>query len=468
VSAASIENLAAMNRLLVLNVVGLDGALLAHAPRLAALARDGFAAPLGTVLPAVTTAAQTTFVTGKLPRDHGIVGNGWYFRDLSEVWLWRQSNRLVASESFVAEARRRDPSFRVAWLFWWYAMYGDFDVALTPRPAYHADGRKSGDVWTDPPELKAHLDATLGKFPLFDFWGPRAGLPSSVWIAKAAREVIAKHAPTACLVYLPHLDYDLQRFGPDDPRIPAQVAAIDRVASELIDHARGAGYRVVVLSEYGITAVRDAVPINRILRQEGYLRAQDNLVGELLDAGVSRAFAVADHQIAHVYVKDPRDVPAVKALLERQDGIERVLDEAGKREFGLDHPRAGELVAIAARDRWFSYYYWLDETKAPDFARTVEIHKKPGYDPLELLLDPRIAFPKLKIATTLARKALGFRYVLDVIPLDPTLIRGSHGRLPESDAKAPVLISDQRHLARDRFAATDVAAWLLDLIFDPR
>lgn len=455
-----------MKKLLVLDVVGLDGALLdEHAPRLRALSDRGFRAPLHTAFPAVTTTVQSTFVTGKSPRDHGIVGNGWYFRDLSEVWLWRQSNRLVLSDKLWDHARVRDPAFTCAYVFWWYAMYGAFDYAVTPRPAYFADGKKAGDIWTDPPELKGVLNQALGHFPLFDFWGPKAGLPSSRWIANAARHLIDTSAPTTCFVYLPHLDYDLQRFGPNDARIPAQVRAIDEIAADLAEHAIERGYEVVVLSEYGIDDVRGVVHINRILREAGYLRAQDNMVGELLDAGVSRAFAVADHQIAHVYVKDTRDVAAVKTLLEKQPGIERVLDEAGKKEFGIDHARSGELIAIAAPDRWFTYYYWLDDSRAPDFARCVDIHKKPGYDPVELFVDPKIAFPKLKVAGILAKKLLGFRYVMDVISLDASQVRGSHGRLATDDRRRPVYLSTSRVAARDVMRAEDVMDSLLATIF---
>lgn len=455
-----------MKPLLVLDVVGLDRTLLKHAPRLAALGESGFSAPVDTVFPAVTTTVQSTFLTGALPTAHGIVGNGWYFRDLSEVWLWRQSNRLVQGDKLWQVAKRRDPAFTCAYLFWWYAMYGEFDIAVTPRPAYFADGKKAADIWTDPPELKGELNEKLGAFPLFDFWGPRAGLRSSQWIANSARAILDRAKPSLCLVYLPHLDYDLQRFGPTDPKIPAQVKAIDDVAADLADHARGKGYDVVVLSEYGITNVRGPVHVNRALREAGYLRAQDNQVGELLDAGVSRAFAVADHQAAHVYVKDERDVPALKALLEKLDGVERVLDASGKREFGIDHERSGELVLIAAKDRWFTYYYWMDDARAPDFARTVDIHKKPGYDPVELFVDPQIVLPKLKVASILARKLLGFRYTMDVISLDASGVRGSHGRLPDHDDEKPIFLSTRRSLARDRVRAVDVSALLLAHLFE--
>ena len=455
-----------MRSVLVIDVVGLTPAHLSGwAPNLERLAADGFSAPLETVFPAVTCPVQSTFLTGRMPGEHGIVGNGWYHRDLAEVRFWRQSNQLVQGDRLFDEAKRRDASFTSAYLFWWFAMYGGFDCAVTPRPAYPADGRKIPDIWTDPPDLKLALNEQLGRFPLFDFWGPRAGLPSSRWIGQAAAAVLKARRPTAAFVYLPHLDYDLQRYGPADPRIEQQVRDVDAVAGALIDQARELGYEVLVLSEYGITAVRDAVPINRILREAGYLRVERNLVGELLDAGCSRAFAVADHQVAHVYVADPADLQPVRRLLEAAEGIERVLDAAGQREIGLAHPRSGELVAISAADRWFSYYYWLDDSEAPDFARTVDIHRKPGYDPVELLLDPNLKLPGLKVAGKLLRKALGFRYLMDVIALDASLVKGSHGRLPDQEDEGPVLICSSRSIARDRARAQDIRELLLDLIF---
>jgi predicted AlkP superfamily pyrophosphatase or phosphodiesterase len=167
---------------------------------------------------------------------------------------------------------------------------------------------------------------------------------------------------------------------------------------------------------------------------------------EMLDAGASEAFAVADHQIAHVYVRRRNRVPEVKRLLEELPGVDLVLDEEGKRVHGLDHPRSGELVAVAGRDRWFTYYYWLDDSLAPDFARTVDIHRKPGYDPAELFVDPTLRAPKLKIATALVKKRLGFRSLLEVVPLDANLVRGSHGRLSEDPAVGPVVISSEGSL----------------------
>lgn len=435
-----------LKRTLVLNVVGLTAELLKFAPNLARLAERGGSRPIGPVLPAVTCSVQSTYLTGTMPAGHGVVGNGWYFRDLAEVWLWRQSNRLVAGEKIWETARKIDPAFTVAQLFWWYNMHSTADISVTPRPCYPADGRKIPDIYTNPPALRNELQERLGAFPLFHFWGPTADIVSSRWIADCASHVEASYHPTLSLVYLPHLDYDLQRLGPDHPDIPAAVAGIDALCGRLIDKAGRDGRSVVVLSEYGIVPVRGAVGINRELRRAGLLAVREELGRDLLDAGASAAFAVADHQVAHVYVQRGEDVAGVKALLEALPGVERVLDEQGKREAGLNHAHAGELVAVAEADRWFSYAWWLEKGRAPDYARTVDIHRKPGYDPLELFIDPQLAAPKLRIALKLLKRKLGFRTLMDVIPLDESLVKGSHGRPPDDPDQGPLLITSEPEL----------------------
>jgi predicted AlkP superfamily pyrophosphatase or phosphodiesterase len=447
--------------LLVLDVVGLTPRLLRHMPRLRSVADAGFLAGLGTVLPAVTCSVQSTFLTGLLPRDHGIVGNGWYFRDLGEVLLWRQHNRLVAGEKVWETARRARPGYRVANVCWWYAMGSTADTTVTPRPVYHADGRKSPDCWTWPPALHDELTAALGPFPLFRYWGPTTSIESSRWIVEAARRVLASHDLT--LVYVPHLDYDLQRHGPDSAEAVAAAREVDAAVGPLLDDAQRLGLAVVALSEYGITRARRPVDVNRVLRLAGMLNVHHNAAGELLDPWTSRAFAVADHQVAHVYLRDEADLPAVREMLSGEPGVAEVLDREGQAAYGLDHDRAGELVLVAEPEAWFTYYYWLDDARAPDFARAVEIHRKPGYDPAELFLDPADRWVKLRVARGLLRKKLGLRYVMDVVPLDPSPVRGTHGRLPDDPEGGPVLLCSELSVARDRFAATEVRDLLLDL-----
>ncbi len=456
--------------LIVLNVVGLTHDMLGpNTPNLSALANDGFARPIGTVLPAVTCSAQSTILTGTLPREHGIVANGWYFRDLAEVLFWRQSNHLVKGERIYDAARQRDPNYTVAKMFWWYNMYADVNWSVTPRPSYPADGRKVLDSYSHPPELRDELQAKYGTFPLFKFWGPTASIESSTWIADASIDVLRARRPSLTLVYLPHLDYNLQRIGPGDAAIAEDIRAIDAEAGKLIATAHEIEAEVIVLSEYAITDVSQPVHINRTLREAGFLTVRKEPLGwETLDCGASRAFAVADHQVAHVYIRDPDEVAMVKSLLQNSEGVDQVLDRNEQTEFGIDHDRSGELVVIAAPGAWFSYYFWLDDGLAPDYARTIDIHRKPGYDPVELFVDPQLSFPKLRVARRVAQKKLGFRYYMDVIGLDASIVKGSHGRLPspgKETTEAPVFISSNKSIERDEIAMTDVKAMLLDLQF---
>jgi predicted AlkP superfamily pyrophosphatase or phosphodiesterase len=365
-------------------------------------------------------------------------------------------------------ARAIDPSFTCANLFGWYNMYSSVDYSVTPRPMYPADGRKLPDVYTQPAYLRDQLQKELGTFPLFKFWGPATSIESSKWIADASIRVDERFDPTLTLIYLPHLDYNLQRLGPAHPAIARDLAEIDAVCGTLLKHYEDRGARVTVLSEYGITAVDRTIHLNRILREHNLIAVREELGFDLLDAGASAAFAVSDHQVAHVYLNDKSKLNAVRSLLESIPGVERVLDEDGKREFHLDHPRSGDFVLIADSHSWFSYYYWLDDRRAPDFARTVDIHRKPGYDPVELFLDPAIRVPKLKIGRTLLKKALGFRYLMDVIPLDGSLVKGSHGRVTDSPEAGPLFLTSRVDLLpSETINADDICRLILDHVFKP-
>jgi len=453
--------------LVVIDIVGLTPSMLGpRTPHLTRLIADGFMASMDGVFPALTTTAQASMLTGLPPSGHGIVGNGWYFRDLAEIWLWRQSNRLMHGEKVWETLRRKLPDFTCAKLFWWYNMYSSADWSVTPRPVYPADGRKLPALYSHPADLHQELESELGPFPFFHFWGPLADIRSSDWIAASAALVLRRRRPDLTLVYLPHLDYNLQRLGPDDPAVTADIAAVDAAAGRVITTARGIGAEVLVVSEYGINPVRGCVAINRVLRDAGLLalretRGVPGAGWELLDPGASRAFAVADHQIAHVYVPARTDREPVRQLLAGVPGIAEVLGTDDKSAAGIDHPRSGELVAVAEPDHWFSYYYWQDERLAPDFARTVDIHRKPGYDPAELFIDPALPLPRLKIGWRLLQKRLGLRMLMDVIPLRPGLVRGSHGRLAEDPDRGPVLIGSDARLAAERVAMTGVRDLIL-------
>lgn len=456
-----------MRRIAVLNVVGLTPRLLDHRmPRLRAFAQNASVATIDTITPAVTCSVQATFLTGAPPAQHGVVANGWYDRDHHEVRFWKQSNRLVQGDKVWDVARRRDPKFTCANLFWWFNMYSSADIAVTPRPMYPADGRKIPDIWTNPAPLRTELQAELGQFPLFKFWGPMAGIESSEWIAQCARIIEQRFSPTLSLIYLPHLDYNLQRLGPNNPRIGDDLRAIDAVAGELIDFLQSRGVEPIILSEYGITDVSRPVRINRALREAGLITVREELGRELLDTGAAKAFAVADHQIAHIYVNDPASFEHAREVVQSLPGVERVLDSGAAAEIGLNHPRAGDVIAISCADSWFTYDYWLRDAKAPDYARTVDIHRKPGYDPRELFIDPKLSFAKARIASKLLRKKLGFRTLLDVIPLDATLVKGSHGRVTDDPDDGPLMIGPRAVLQSERVAAANVRDMLLRMMFE--
>jgi predicted AlkP superfamily pyrophosphatase or phosphodiesterase len=435
-------------KLAVLNVVGLTPSLIKKKnidstfcmPHLYKRLEQGNSGYLTPPIPAVTCTSQSTMLTGKLPQEHGVVGNGWYFKDLAEVGFWKQNNGLVQGEKIWEHLKKKYPHFTCAKLFWWYNMYSTADWSITPRPHYPADGRKVFDVYTHPPELKDGIKKDLGEFPFMHFWGPASGLPSSQWIADSARWVFKEYQPNLNLVYLPHLDYCLQQYGPEDTRTLPELSAIDKLVEELIIFYQKHGVDVLLVSEYGITPVDQVCHPNRILRKAGYLQTTKSLTWELLDCGASKAFAVADHQIAHVYVQDKEMIPDIVALFQEDESTQKVYTGEERTEIGLHHDRAGDIVLLAKPNAWYTYYYWNEEQLAPDFARCVDIHRKPGYDPVELFVDPKLKFPKLKIMKALLKKKLGFRYYMDVIPLQPELVRGSHGAPIEDVEEGPMYL----------------------------
>jgi predicted AlkP superfamily pyrophosphatase or phosphodiesterase len=454
-----------MAPLLLLNAVGLTPRLLPLAPRLQALADAGWMRPLREVVPAVTCTAQATLLTGQTPERHGIVANGWLWRDSGEVRFWQQSNRLIQATPLYVTARRRaveaGRSFRSAKLFWWFNQGAAVDVSVTPKPYYGADGNKAFGITGTPAGLTDDLERRLGPFPFPSFWGPMAGLPCTQWIARCAAEVLRRERLDLTLVYLPHLDYDPQRFGPKGCDMPRLVGELDAACAPLLDAARAAGARVWVVSEYGHVQVSRTVLPNRALREAGLLTVRPGPFGENLDTFTSRAFAVCDHQLTHVYVADDADRPRVRDVLLGLKGVARVLDGDEREEIRLRHERSGELIALADTDAWFAYPFWLDDRQAPDYARTVDIHRKPGFDPCELFFDPRLLWPKGRAMWRLLQKKLGFRALFDVVPLDTSLVRGSHG-LPAVDAAdRPLLIGDGPAPAEPELPMTAVHDWVL-------
>jgi predicted AlkP superfamily pyrophosphatase or phosphodiesterase len=434
-----------MPPVLIINCAALSREMIhsGHASHVARLAAAGALVDLEPSFPGVTCSVQATIVTGRPPADHGIVANGFYAPELAEVRFWEQPAQLLAVPP--AWSRRGDRP-RVAMLFWQNSLYADVECMITPKPM-HTEGGLVNDCYARPAGLYAALRERFGEFPLHAYWGPMAGIASSRWIASATEHVWRELRPDVCLTYLPHLDYNTQRRGPDPAGLADDIRDVDALVGRLADMAMADGARVILLSEYSLSPVRRAVALNRVLREAGLLALRELGGREYLDIGACRAFAMADHQVAHIYF--PRqpggergaDPAEVRRLLSSVDGVAEVLDRQAQRALRMDHPRGGDLVCVAEADTWFPYYWWLSDDRAPDYARTVDIHRKPGYDPVELFVDP-------------ATRS---------IPLAASLVRGSHGRTGPDDPKGVFICSAPPPAVADRpsIRAEEVAGLVL-------
>lgn len=395
----------------VIDVVGLEYGHIASGmlPNIAKLAEGGQLAKMEPVFPAVTCTVQASVLSGRYPDEHGIIANGLYDRDAHAVSFWEQPSKLVRSERVWDITKNRNPATKTAVLFWQNSMYANSDIVVTPRPL-HTDAGMVMWCYSRPVGYYEELKQKLGEFNLARYWGPLASHESSEWICSAAEYTLERQRPDMTFVYIPHVDYSAQRFGKDSPQAREDLKRADEMVGRLVRKVADLGMkeqtRFVVFSEYAFNNVSGAIPINVKLRDAGLLATRTIQDREYLDMEFSKAFAMVDHQVAHVYVKDGHMGEARKAI-ESIAGVDRILhSEEQKKELRINHPRSGDIIAISDIDKWFSYYWWHDNSKAPDFASRVDIHRKPGYDPVELFFDPRTKS----------------------IPLDAGLVRGSHGR----------------------------------------
>jgi len=457
-----------MAKTVLINVVGLCSSHITNKmPFLNAFVKKNSLKIIDSVFPALTCPVQSTYLTGKMPQEHGIVGNGWYYKEMAEINFWKQSNHLVQGEKIWDAIKKENPKLKTANLFWWFNMYSGVDYSITPRPLYPADGRKIPDIYTNPPGIRESIQKDLGDFPLFHFWGPKTSIKSSAWIADAALWLEEKYDLDLSLIYLPHLDYVLQRQGPGSRALQNDLTELDLVLKKLIGYYVNKNASIILVSEYGIVPVNRAIAINRVLREHKWIQVRQELGLEILDPGASSAFAVADHQIAHIYVNDKSQLSKIRKVLENTAGIAELWDEDSKEKNKINHSRSGDFIAIAEKNSWFSYYYWMDDKFAPDFARTVDIHRKPGYDPVELFLDPEIKFPHLKVIKNLIKKKMGFRYLMDVISLDAGLVKGSHGRVDNNkDQKAICITNFNATGNKENMKAEDVYKLILQSVLN--
>ncbi len=416
-----------MSRYVVLlSIPGLRERDLSAMPTLGRLATGGGYATLVPSFPAVTCPVQANMLTGTLPREHGVVANGFYRREQREVEMWTSWNDCIGRPQIWDRLHDHDRSLTSAA---WFALHSKgcgADYVCTPAPIHNRDGSESLWCHTRPEALYVQLRDELGHFPLQNYWGPLAGIAGSAWIVASAVQLASHHRPHFFYVYLPHLDYAAQKTGPDSPQAKAALAELDAELAKLVagmEAAYDESPLWIVAGEYAITPVDHVVYPNRMLREAGLLAVREAEDGEHLDLAESRAWALVDHQFAHVFVQDanPTVVKRIAGLFAGEPGIDEVLTGDELAKYGLDHPLSGDLVLISEPNSWQAYYWWLDDDRAPAFARTVDIHRKPGFDPVEQFFDP---------------KTKG-------IPLDATLVKGSHGAPATSAAQKSVLLSSQ-------------------------
>jgi predicted AlkP superfamily pyrophosphatase or phosphodiesterase len=410
------------DHVVVLNIVGLSPRHFERPeliPNLAQFSKRGALLPMRPSFPAVTCSMQATLLSGQPPSKHGILANGYFDRNTLEVKFWEQADALVQAPRLWDILKMKRPELKTAVLFWQNSMHINSDIVVTPRPL-HLDSGMVEWCYSKPAGFYEELAGEIGRFKLPSYWGPVAGLASSQWIARAAQHAWRQHKPNLLLVYLPHLDYSSQKFGPESPQAQQALREIDAIAGDLLREFCD-GATVIVCSEYSLAPVSGAICPNRLLREAGLLRVREIAGKEYLDFELSDAFAMVDHQIAHIFCKPQAIGMARNALTNAHP-----LDWAT-----IHHPRAGELIAIAPPDKWFAYYWWTDWNKAPEFAFFVDIHRKPGYDPCELWFDWPRTIRRFKPSTT----------------TNPLLVKGSHGRVPANTSDptcCATLLLDQK------------------------
>jgi predicted AlkP superfamily pyrophosphatase or phosphodiesterase len=397
---------------ILLDVVGLEQKHLDSGlvPNIAKITETGEAAKLEPTFPAVTCTVQASILSGRYPSEHGVIANGLYDRGTYSVSFWEQSSSLVQAPRAWDIVKQND-SKKTAVLFWQNTMYANSDIVVTPRPI-HLDDKMVMWCYSKPVGYYEKLKEKFGEFNLASYWGPLASSKSSEWIANAAEYTLESERPNFLFVYVPHADYSVQRFGKESVQVRDDLKKADEIVGTLVQKATDLGIQAetqfIIVSEYAFNDVNGAVPLNLVLRDAGLLSIRTIQDKEYLDFEFSKAFAMVDHQVAHIYIKDGFE-REVRKVLEATPGVDRILDGRSKKELAIDHERSGELIAVSAKDMWFSYYWWHDESSAPDFAHNVDIHRKPGYDPVELFIDQKTRS----------------------IPLDVSLVKGSHGRPPD-------------------------------------
>jgi predicted AlkP superfamily pyrophosphatase or phosphodiesterase len=442
-----------VKHIIILDIVGLESSHLSSnlIPNIANIANEGESFKMEPVFPAVTCTVQASLLSGQYPNKHGIISNGLYDKNNYTVSFWEQSSSLVQADRIWDIAKRQNnSSFKTAVLFGQNTMYCKSDVVITPRPLHMEDGMIMW-CYSKPLGYYEDLKQKYGEFNLATYWGPLASYKSSEWIVQAACDTLENERPNLMFTYMPHLDYSVQRFGKNSNEVRQDLTRADDLVGQVIQKTIDLGIkddtRFIIFSEYGFNDVQSQIPLNRKLREAGLLSVRTINDREYIDFELSKAFAMVDHQISHVYINDGNS-EQIKRVLENIEGIERVLSTEDKKTLNINHERSGDLIALANKDSWFTYYWWNDDTKAPNFAKTVDIHRKPGYDPAELFIDP----------TTKS------------IPLNANRIRASHGRPADNTTEEglALYISNQKSLtannSKEIVSCVDIGKFLINSV----
>jgi len=418
-----------VKRIIVIDIVGLESKHISEqtTPNIFKISQTGETRELQTVFPAVTCTVQSSLLSGSYPEVHGIISNGLYDRQHYSVSFWGQSSNLVQADRIWDVIKMHQNDSKTAVLFWQNTMYSNADFVLTPRPL-HMEDKMIMWCYSKPPGSYEKLSDKIGKFDLTWYWGPLVSKRSSEWIEMATEYVLENEKPNFLFTYIPHLDYSFQRNGTSYKDLKDDLRFVDELVGKLVKKVSSLGMledtQFIIFSEYGFTDVNSDIPLNSIFRENDLVAVREIEGNEYLDLEHSNAFAMVDHQVAHIYVKENYSNQVTK-ILEGIKGIDMILDNNLKQQFRINHQRSGDLIAISNKDKWFSYYWWFDQLKAPSFSRRVDIHRKPGYDPVELFFDP-------------STKS---------IPLNGKLVKGSHGRLPiQGQSANPVFVSNIKNI----------------------
>ena len=425
-----------MKKLIVLDIVGLSKKQFEKLKpkNISKILENGSYGSFEPSFPAVTCSVQASIFSGTYPSEHGIISNGYYDDLFKKISFWEQPTNLVKKPRIWDLLKKNEPNFFTALLFLQNSLYANSNVVLTPKPL-HLENKMVMWCYSKPENFYEKITESLGTFDLKSYWGPFSSLKSSDWIINSAKITIQKHSPDLLVTYLPHLDYTSQKFGPNSDEFKKSVDELDALIGDFLlflNQEFPNTYEIMILSEYNFNEVNNSVSPNLLLRQHGLLSTRRIEEKDYIDYEFSKAFALVDHQIAHLYIK-PGYLDQVKSIF-NNESVGSILDNNLQKEFKINHPRSGDLILCSNTDSWFNYYWWDDIKHAPDFTFNVDIHRKPGYDPLELFID----------------------FQSKTISHDTSLIKGSHGLISKDPMNSPLIGTSFESNIHDKIPVVEI------------